>query len=236
MRKLCLLIALTGVLASYQCFALTVTVVRNAGYYGAVANEAEGGEFTVTATDPSNPLFQNIIAHYDSSTMVNGGFETFCLDINVPLYPNPQGATVTPTGVSMGVAWLYNQFVKQSLAGYIWAPGGSAAAGGTGTGRANSAFMLQNAIWELEGQSGYDVGAAAYYVGLATAHFGSLAAAEAAANGAFQIDQLVLTYPAGSGNLSQPMLAFVPDGGATVMLLGLALGSFCFVSRKMRLV
>lgn len=237
MKKVFLLALMTGTLAAYQCLALNVNVNRYNGYFGAVAGEYEGGEFTIsgaTSADTSSPLFQQIISHYDSSTIVNGGFESFCLSINTELLPNPQGATVTPSGVAEGVAWLYSQFVNQTLAGYDYTPGGAAAAGGTGTGRANSAFKLQNAIWALEGESGYDAGAAAYYVGLATTHFGSLTAAEAAANGDFGVDKMLLTYPSGGQTYSQPMLAMVPDGGTTIILLGMALSGIGFFAQKFR--
>jgi hypothetical protein len=224
MKKLCLLIALTGVLASYQCSALTVNINRNPNY-----SQVPGGEFTVTLdpSDAGDPVFQYIISHYDASTTVNGGFETFCLSSGTGLLGNPQNGTLTPNGVALGTAWLYSKFVNQTLAGYTWAPG---------AGRAASAWALQNAIWELQGTAVYDLAAAASYFNSAVAFFGSTANAESAANGAYHIDALNLTHndPNGRPEVSQPMLAAVPDGGATVMLLGLALGGFCFVSRKLR--
>lgn len=226
MRKLCLLIALMGVLASYQCFALTVNITRNANF-----SQAPGGEFNV-ALDPSDagdPVFQTIINHYDPSTLINNGFQTFCISTSTELLGNPQNATLTPNGVNLGTAFLYELFVNQTLLGYNYT---------LGAGRVASAWELQNAIWELQGQTVYDFSAANVFLTSAqfTSVFSTLAAAEVAANGAYGVDALDLTYtnPNGRQEVSQPMLVEVPDGGATVMLLGLALSGFCFVSRKMR--
>jgi hypothetical protein len=222
MRKLCLLIALTGLLASYQCFALTVNINREPGYA-----QVPGGEFNVSLdpSDAGDPVFASILSHYDASTTVGGGFETFCLSETTELLGNPQNGTLTPSGVAAGTAWLYSQFVNQSLAGYNYTPG---------AGRIASAWALQNAIWELQGTSVLDPTAAAYYYNLAVTSLGLANAL--ALTGGYSVDALDLTYanPNGGQIVSQPMLAVVPDGGATVMLLGLALGSFCFVSRKMR--
>lgn len=240
MKKISLLVALAGALTSIQCFALDVNVNRYAGYVGVVPNEFEGGEFSITGATPAdtaNPVYQGIISHYNAVAIstVDGGFESFCLDISQPLLPNPQSATPSITGVSKGVAWLYAQFVSGNLAayGYDYTVGGAAAAGGTGTGRANSAFQLQNAIWELQGQTGYDAAAAAGFVADAIAATGSLADALAPANGLFGVGSLILQYPTRDGSLSQPMLAMVPDGGSTLILLGLMLGGMAFISRKL---
>jgi len=222
MRKLCLLIALTGSLASYQCYALTVDINREAGYA-----EVPGGEFTVNLdpSDAGDPVFTSILSHYDASTIVNGGFETFCLSSTTELLGNPQNATLTSSGVAAGTAWLYSQFVDQKLAAYDYT---------VGAGRVASAWALQNAIWELQGNSVLDPTAAAFYYNLAVTTLGLANAI--ALTGGYSVDAVNLTYasPNGGQIVSQPMLAVVPDGGATVMLLGLALGSFCFVSRKMR--
>ena len=230
MRKLCLLIALTGSLASYQCSALTVNITRDPSY-----SQQPGGEFTVSLdpSDAGDPVFTSIINNYDPSTKVNGGFETFCLSSLIGAQGNPQNGTLTPNGVAVGTAWLYSKFVNQTLLGYTWAPG---------AGREASAWELQNAIWALQGTPVFDWAAANVFLTSAqfTSVFSSLAAAELAASGAYNVDALNLTHNNADGRpeTSQPMLAVVssaiPDGGATVMLLGLALGGFCFFSRKLR--
>ena len=53
-------------------------------------------------------------------------------------------------------------------------------------------------------------------------------------SGQFGVDALRLNDQA--GEVTQPMLAFVgvPDGGATLMLLGLGLGSLGAFSRRFR--
>lgn len=217
MKKVLFLAALTGALA-VRAMALEVDVNRNPGYF-----TTPGGEFTITSVNPSDPAFAAILSHYDASTMVGGGFQTFCLSEDTALLGNPQLATLTPNGVAIGVAWLYQQFVQQTLPLYNYTPG---------SGRAASAFALQNAIWTLEGLNNVDPPAGAGYVALAVSHFGTLSAAEAAANGAFGVDALNLTSL--TGDVSQPMLALVPDGASTIMLLGFALSGIGLVSRKLR--
>lgn len=238
MKKTSLLVIVGCALASYQCLALDVNVTRNAGYVGAVPQEAEGGEFNVIAVNPADPVFQSILLNYTANTIVNGGFETFCADVTVEGGGNPEGATFSQNGVSEGVAYLYYEFAKGTLANYDYTPGGSAGPGGVGsTGRAGSAFALQNAIWQLEGQES-DTAAGSYYYNLAINYFGGgvagLAEALSAANGDFGVDELLLTYPADGRTFVQPLLVLVPDGGATVILLGMALGGFCLFSRKLR--
>jgi len=200
-----------------------VNISRDPNY-----SQVPGGEFTVTLdpSDAGDPVFQSILNHYDASTMVNGGFETFCLSSAIGVLGNPQNATLTPNGVAVGTAWLYSQFVNQTLA-YNYTPG---------AGRIASAWALQNAIWELQGTLVFDYTAALGYYTQAVTFFGSAANAELAANGAYNVDamDLTATNPNGGRETSQPMLVSVPDGGATVMLLGLALGGFCLVSRKLR--
>jgi len=206
-KKLIILAALAEFLVAQQCLAIVINVSRTGGYYS-----DGGGEFTVT--DPPDPIFDSIFNNYAGVATLGGGFQTFCISTSIHLKSNPLDATLDPTGIAVGTAWLYGEFAMGTLAGYNYTDT-------SGGGRAHSADQLQNAIWELQGQS-FDSSLAAFYVGLAVSHFGSLADAMVTAPGGVDALRMVSL-----GTDSQPMLAFVgvPDGGATLLLLGLGLTS-----------
>jgi hypothetical protein len=220
MKRLIVLSGLAVLLAAQHCLALTVNESRTPGYYA-----IPGGEFTITSVSP-DPMFDAIYNHYAAVATLNGGFQTFCLSSTTEIQPNPLNATLDSSGVAAGTAWLYAQFGAGTLANYDY-----------GAGRVGSAWALQNAIWTLQGNNVYDPSAGAGYVAMAVAQFGSFGAAEAASNGQYGVDALRLTYmPAtgGQGLVSQPMLALVPDGGSTLMLLGLALSGLGAIARRVR--
>jgi len=224
MKKIIFGLIAVGLVAATQALATSVTVRGNLGYaYG------DGGEFNIS------PVFSG--ANYASDCIVNGGFETFCVQTSVPIVvPGTYNASLSSfdsqgKALTVGVAWLYTLFAANgNLIGYDYNPGPPQA----GT-RALSANKLQQAIWILQGQTGGDItqtAATSFYVQQAVTHFGSLAGAEAANNGQFQV-QIVNLF-AVTGAPVQNMLALVPDGGSTVMFLGMALSCLALVSRKMR--
>jgi hypothetical protein len=226
---------LMGMALAIQCSALTVSVSRVAGYW-----EGSGGEFNVANSgNPTDPAFLAELSHFNSNpstaTIVTGpngvGFETFCNSGFVELQGNPQNGTFTPNNVAWGTAWLYSQFAAGTLAGYNYTPG---------AGRAASAYAFQNAIWELDGTGGSYLNPTAAGITVflteaanaALATYGSSFSDTSAANGAFDVYELYLTY---NGVPSQPMLGFgvpVPDGGSTIILLGMALTGIGLFSRR----
>jgi hypothetical protein len=215
MKKLLTLAALAGLLGAQQCLAFTVNVPRTVGYY-----LNNGGEFTVT--DGSDPTFNAIYMNYAPEARLGGGFQTFCINTSIGVEGGiPLNATLDPSGVAVGTSWLYGAFARGTLGSYNYADI-------TGGGRATSAWELQNAIWELQGQT-FDSTAASFYVGMAVSHFGTLANAMILAPG--EVEALRMTTLAGI--VSQPMLALggatVPDVASTLILLGLgstSLGAF----------
>jgi hypothetical protein len=139
-----------------------------------------------------------------------------------------------PGDVTIGAAWLYWQFSQGTLSSYDYlntTPGGSGVSG-----RAQSAYALQQALWVLDGQTGGDVvpSAGAFYLNLAYSMFGNTETN--ANNGTYRVQELFLSYinPNGGQTISQPMLVTVPDGGLTIILLGVALSGFGLVFRKSR--
>ena len=241
MKKILTTIVAVSLAAATQVGALTVTVSQLSGYYNTTDG---GGEFNI------NPVTG---VGYAPSVLVGGGFETFCLARNLGInIPGSYNAVVNVNGtfasdsvggtsqITLGTAYLYHQFATGVLAGYNYTPGAST--------RAQSAYFLQLAIWTLQGQYSYGslaldlgnafVNAAASAYGGGTA--GLLAAMAANNGGGFDVGALNLTYIAGNpygvaaGTPAQSMLTLLPDGGTTLMLMGIGFSSLALVSRKLR--
>lgn len=224
MKKLCTIAALVGVLTALSASAMEVNVTRTAGYF-----TLPGGEFTITSTDSS---FGDILTRYSAGTIVNGGFQTFCINTGISIKGNPLDATIGSDGVSLGAGYLYSQFAKGSLAGYSYTPG---------VDRAVSAWALQNAIWALQKQHVFDQTAANTFLtsGQFTAAMGNLNPYDVGGEvyGVRQLlmDKITVGTTGANGTVitpSQPMLVLVPDGGMTLMLLGFALSGLGLISRK----
>lgn len=152
-----------------------------------------------------------------------GTFNTWCVQTDVYFTP---GATYTYDLVqkdstnrtlALGTAWLYNQFLNGALT-----VADSAAAG-----------SFQSAIWYLQGQteSGFPGGGVGnfYYDAASTALGLNLASAS---NGAYGVSIMQMYIP-GSRTPAQAQLARVPDGGATLVLLGSALFALGLARRKL---
>jgi len=180
-----------------------------------------GGEITAVST----PSF---LANYAPSAIVNGGFETFCVEvavdasINTPYSFTLSSQTTEGNQLSLGAAYLYYLFGKGALPGYNYADAPSSPDGS----RLQDAEWLQTALWMLMNQPNYfgqDPNSDPY-LQLAISNFGSYAAANAANNGAFPVDVMQLwdLNNAGSpGPLGyQDQLVLVPDGGSTALMLG----------------
>lgn len=212
MKKVCLLVVVGALIAAPKIGATSVTVSEVSGYS---ASGFDGGEFNMS------PAYENA-SSYASSVLVNGGDETFCVQTSVHIViPGTYNASLSQkdsqgTALTLGTAWLYEQFAEGILTGYDYS---TSAAGGNFSSRAVAAEYLQEAIWDLQGQS-YTASLASYYVGIVTNHFGSLSATLVANNGTIGVGIVNLTTTAGTP--VQNLLA-LPDGGSTVILLGVAL-------------
>ena len=154
------------------------------------------------------------------TTTYNGGFETFCVEANEYFNPGStyyygisQGAINggisggNPDPLSRGTAWLYLNFAQGTLAGYNYALGPSGNA---------SAAALQATIWWLEGEGANPNNA---FSTLVT----SLPNYMADNNGYYGVGVLNLWSDINHTQVAQDQLMLVPDGGSTVMLLGLGL-------------
>jgi len=207
-----------------------------------------GGEFTVVGTGPVN----SGMGLYNPANLINGGFETFCLETGVDFTPgvtynytlgsvtqpsSPANNSSTGGGfsLSVGAAYLYYEFATGGLASlgfdYSTADGG----------RAASDDLVQAAIWALQGgqtYGGYPSGTVnnPYYTFAVNA--GSNPAAVAAvktvqvlqmwnSDGSPAQNQLVLTLDA------NPNSVLTPDGGLTAGLLGGAMLGLAALRRKL---
>jgi len=160
--------ALVALLISTCAFAaptpagpMQVTVNRVDGYYF-----GNGGEFTLT---PSADL-QWVLKSYDKSTSGIGGgkdFQSFCLetteyldlgstyDVTLDTKAIKGSAPGGSDPISVGTAWLYHNFQKQTLVPYTWEPGTIEVPNPqVADKREISAQDLQNAIWWLEDEAG----------------------------------------------------------------------------------
>ncbi len=201
-----------------QAVPVPVTVTRVSGYYS-----GSGGEFTILGSPWANPN------HYSSPTLVSGGFQSFCVELdefvsgtrfaelNTAAVHGGKGGP-SPDPVSKGTAWLYKQFAEGNLLGYNYTPG---------SGRETSAVLLQEAIWvledELTGPSGPNA-----YLAMVITKYGNLTNARDDHTDADGFRVRVLNMwgkDPTSGNIDynqpkQDMLVYLPDGGLTLVLLG----------------
>jgi hypothetical protein len=225
MKKILLAVLAATAITTFQAKAIIVTVDQVAGY------NLGDGEFNVSPVTGSG---------YGASDLYNNnfgglGFGTFCINRSVSIIvPGQYNATVIQSGVdpvsgnqiSVGTAWLFLQFAQGALAGYNYTPG---------LGRANSAYLLQNAIWVLEGQIGNNFGDV--FLNEVITKFGSLANASLDNNQQYGVGVLGLTTlnpNGGPGNPAQPMLTLLPDGGSVLILMGMGLSGLAVFARKFR--
>ena len=201
-----------------------------------------GGEFTAYTTPGS------FLGNYAPGAIVNQGFETFCMETGVEFSPGATyyytlGNMTQPTTgggqgsglkLTAGVADLYYQFAKGTLAGFDY---NDLSVGG---GRQTDADLLQSAIWLLQGGQtfgSYPSGNNKFLteaILLAGGINGTLADAEADYTGS-TVQILQLWSNSDDTGAAQNQLVLVPDGGLTVSLLGGALIGLQVLRRKLSL-
>jgi len=185
-----------------------------------------GGEFSAVTTG------QNFLNNYSSKAIVNGGFETFCVETTVAFTP---GASYNYTlsnkdslgrNLSEGAAFLYYEFAKGVLAGYNYV---------NTSARLTDAGLLQAAIWWLQGKqtySGYIIPTVSNnpFYALAISTLG-LSHATNANNGVYRVEIIQLTS---YGKPAQNQLVLVPDSAITAVLLGTSLAGLLLIQFRAR--
>ena len=191
---------------------------------------ADGGEFTALTSS------QNFLGGYVPSTILNGGFETFCVEASVTFSPgsaysfnlsnmDSQGRVLTE-----GAAFLYYEFASGLLTGYDYANAAN---------RQIDAGELQAAIWKLQGNQS---GGASYPGGGSGNPFYTLAVntlgatnVTTANNGHYNVQILELWDQAGNTHQNQ-LVVGVPDGGSSLAMLALGLAGLCAAGLRTRSV
>lgn len=187
------------------------------------------------------PYSSGVGGEFTANTSANGVFNTFCLEYTEEFYPgrtynysisdramrggvnNQPGAVAGEDIISQGTAWLYRQFAQHTLANYF-----------TASERAN-AGLLQDTIWWLEDER-LDPGnsnpfRAAVYAAFADpkVNFTGL-----------DVKVMNITDPTRADGLPtifrQDQLIYigVPDGGNSLVLLGMALAGLAFIPARFR--
>jgi len=217
--------------------AVPVVIDRTDGYF-----RGGGGEFTITGYPVPSGYSPGV-------TAFNGGFQSFCLEINssLPNLPGNYNAVLNPDGraidggvgslgdpISIGTAWLYSQFAAGTLIGYRYADNVNSVPGAEDSKRASDALILQLAIYQLEGEvSNQIIGNNKFLEALANAlGGGSLAGLDVDANGAYGVGVLNVFNP--DGSQAQDQLVLLPDGGSAMILLGMGMTGLALISRKLR--
>lgn len=179
----------------------------------------------------------------NQGALPNESFQSFCLElseavggIGVPISyivnnaaiggGNNNHAALGDVGdrVSLGTAWLYSQFARGILADYFSAPD-----------RNVVAQLLQFAIWALEDEIPDPVGNP-FFTAAANAFGGDAELAQSnAPSGEFGVYVLNNTVVDTQARAQDMLYYSAPDGGATVMLLGLSLTGLSLLARSKRL-
>lgn len=232
MKKTYLLSLLLGLVAVPALQAIEVKTAPGFGPW----KTGSGGEFTLQIISGLN---NDSYAPSTKDQSVPPSFQTFCVEFGEGIEANKNyfgalGNTTVASGkpLSVGVAWLYSEFAKGSLLGYDFA---------NSVDRKASAALLQHTIWALMGEGGQVNNGSLFDLAVIN-QFGSWANAQvvAGANN-YGVNILTLTEVVidtqGQRTIRnrQDMLWYnTPDGGLTIMLLGMGLSGLAFMSRRIR--
>jgi hypothetical protein len=213
-------------------YADQVSLVGGSGY--GPYQTGIGGEFTLQPDAGLSWVLSFYNANPTTQTKdvmgLTDTFQSFCVEINEHIYPYAtydatisQNSIYTGVTLSLGAAWLYDQFVSGTLQNYDYT-------------RANTATVqdLQTAIWYFMGVAAYDP--LNQYIQLADTTFGTDADALVASAGAYNVAVLNLWNPGQVGTQDgarQDQLVIVPEP-TTLALTGLAFGALLLLRRKNR--
>ena len=234
MKKTIAVVITITALAVPTLFATPLNLVGGYGPW----QTGTGGEFTF-----QSPGVSGIIANYysgaknqDTTVAEQPNFQTFCVEggeyINSSVqYYNANmsdGSLQSGIHVTYGAALLYSMFASGTLAaatpGYDYA---------NTTSRTSDAALLQIALWHyMGGQDGY----VAYdpnnkYEAYANSVLGALDNTSTGVSGVDGVYVLNM-YDLSGANAQDMLIWTTPDGGTTVMLLGIGLMGLVLASRR----
>jgi len=222
--------------ATSNAFALGGTLsslTRTAGGY----YSGNGGEFTITG---SGLDLSGYVGGANGTSLTSDSFQTFCIETDEhtfsgsgDYYVNDRavngGSNIPGPGfdkLSVGTAWLYSQFAQALWSSYTYT---------AGAGRVTSAGDLQNAFWMLEGEIPW-VGSNPFLVVVLAALLTDQTGAQSnAATGEYGVYALNITK---DGAVAQDQLYYnpngllVPDGGLSLVLLGMSLSGLALLRRR----
>jgi VPDSG-CTERM motif len=226
-------------LAVPTLFANTMSTVGGPGGWGPYQT-GQGGEFTFQSSDLGAVINGYYSGAKNQVTGANPSFQTFCVEGAETVAGNTtytfafNSKTVASANqpLSVGAAFLYSQFASGALLsstpGYDY---------GTDAGRLVDAGLLQNAIWHYMGgiEGTISVDSSNPYETYASLILGGDAAAQAVASVGLDGVSVLNSFNL-NGTGAQDMLIWnSPDGGTTVMLLGMGLMGLVFISRRLAL-
>jgi hypothetical protein len=208
-----------------QAMAGTVVLTVNNPH-----DSSGGGPFTLTLTDGSFVVNGATLATAGSS------FTSFCVEFNENFTPNNpytavinenemaiQGGIDAAHGynaalggdpISKDAAWLFATYAQKTFA------------------TTQDATDFQQALWYLEQEIALTTPLDNTYLKLVANNFNGIDRTINATLGEYGVYVLNLTDA--SGGRHQDQLIHVPDGGFTVMLLGLGIGGLALFSRKLK--
>jgi len=258
---------LTIVAISISMSATLVRAANTVTLYEGSYSYSVGGEFTAITSQNYLGYYSSSAENTETvSGKSVTGFQTFCVETGVPFTPQKSytyttglstapdsGAAGSGLALSIGAAYLYYEFGTGNLTGYNY--NNTATSKTVPYSRLTDAGLLQAAIWYFQGGQTYSgfygskgnpaITSDPFYL-LAISALGSLANAMSAYTGTsveiLQLwngttpaqAQLVLT---GNTAPKAPPGKPVPDGGMTVVLLGVVLvGMFMIKSWQRKFV
>lgn len=213
MKKVVLACLTAGLFSSLTASAATVKFHDGPGTTG-------GGEFYADlGADNVGPL--------TASNGAKADYISFCLEksetlaFNTVYHYEVAQKTTSNDFISRATAWLYLQFLSGTLAGY--------------NGTSTAANNLQNAIWFLEDEGGQNNAYAQLAMANAAHDIGTDAKTQAN-NGYYGVGVMQLwSNPNRTGARQDQLIRInVPDGGTTLVFLGMAMTGLAAASRRSR--